>query len=105
MRASDVQVVRMRAMTAQAMAKHLFHDGDLDTEAATRCAQIAMGDWHKLASTVQLVPPAHRLDESVGGVHTSSESVFASSRNDATCRADHPNLFANLLLNGQVANN
>ena len=105
MRASKVQVVRMQAMTVQAMAKCLFHDCDWDAETATRCAQVAMGDWHKLASTVQLVRPAHRLDESAGGVHTSSDSVLASSCNDATCRAEHPSLYANRLLNGQVANN
>ena len=83
MRASKVQVVRMQAMTVQAMAKCLFHACDWDAETATRCAQVAMGDWHKLASTVQLVRPAHRLDD----------SVLASSCNDATCRAEHPSLY------------
>ena len=99
MRASKVQVVRMQAMTAQAMAKSLFHDGDWDAETATRCAQLAMGDWHKLGSTVQLLRPDHRL-----AIHSSSDSVLASSRNDATSRSEHPSLYANRLLNGQASN-
>ena len=92
-------------MTAQAMAKRLFHDCDWDAEAATRCAQVAMGDWHKLASTVPLLRPADRLDQVSSAALRSRESVLESSRNDATSSAEHPSLCANLWLNGQVANN
>ena len=54
MRASGVPVARMQPMSADAMAKQLFHEEGWDAEAALRCAQVAQGDWRKLRATAEI---------------------------------------------------
>ena len=48
MRASGVPVVRMQAMSSDAMAKKLFQDLDRPAEEAVAAARAAKGDWHQL---------------------------------------------------------
>ena len=54
MRASGVPVVRMQALSADAMAKRLYHEEGWDADAALRCAQIAQGDWRKLRTNAEI---------------------------------------------------
>ena len=48
MRASGVPIVRMQAMSSDAMAKKLFQDLDRPAEEAVAAARAAKGDWHQL---------------------------------------------------------
>ena len=92
MRASGVPVARMQPMSADAMAKQLFHEDGWDAEAALRCAQVAQGDWRKLRSTAEIFRHGNEL--------TADTDLVESSRKDATMSALHPSLAANQVLNG-----
>ncbi len=92
MRASGVPVARMQPMSADAMAKQLFHGEGWDAEAALRCAQVAQGDWRKLRTTAEIFCHGNEL--------TGDADLVESSRKDATMSALHPSLAANHLLNG-----
>ena len=48
MRASGVPIVRLQAMSSDAMAKKLFQDLDRPAEEAVAAARAAKGDWHQL---------------------------------------------------------
>ena len=48
MRASGVPIVRMQAMSSDAIAKKLFQDLDWPAEEAVAAARTAKGDWHQL---------------------------------------------------------
>ena len=48
MRASGVPIVRLQAMSSDAMAKKLFKDLDRPAEEAVAAARAAKGDWHQL---------------------------------------------------------
>jgi len=56
MRASGVPIVRMQAMSCDAMAKKLFLDRDWPAEEAVAAARHAQGDWHQLRARKQLCP-------------------------------------------------
>ena len=56
MRASGVPVVRMQAMSCDAMAKKLFLDLEWPAEEAVAAARLAQGDWHQLRARKQLCP-------------------------------------------------
>ena len=60
MRASGVPIVRMQAMSSDAMAKKLFQDLDVPAEEAVAAARHAKGDWHQLHARTQLCP--HHAD-------------------------------------------
>ena len=53
MRASGVPVVRMQAMSSDAMAKKLFMELDWSAEEAVAAARAAKGDWHQLHARTQ----------------------------------------------------
>ena len=53
MRASGVPVVRMQAMSSDAMAKKLFQDLDWPAEEAVAAARAAKGDWRQLHARTQ----------------------------------------------------
>ncbi len=87
MRASGVPIVRMQAMSSDAMAKKLFQDLDWPAEEAVAAARAAKGDWHQLHARTQLCP--HHAD-----------GPQECSGKDASL-ADAPPCFAtNQLLNG-----
>ena len=56
MRASGVPIVRMQAMSCDAMAKKLFLNLDWPAEQAGAAARHAHGDWHQLRARKQLCP-------------------------------------------------
>ena len=60
MRASGVPIVRLQAMSSDAMAKKLFQDLDWPAEEAVAHARAAKGDWHQLHARTQLCP--HHAD-------------------------------------------
>ena len=90
MRASGVPVVRMQALSADAMAKRLFHEEGWPADAAVRAAKVARGDWHQLHAHAQLCsgPAGDALPECSG--------------KDATLANAPPCFVANQLLNGTV---
>ena len=87
MRASGVPVVRMQAMSSDAMAKKLFLDLDWPAEEAVAAARAAKGDWHQLHARAQLCP--HRID-----------GPQECSGKDASLADAPPSFVANQLLNG-----
>ena len=56
MRASGVPIVRMQAMSCDAMAKKLFLDLDWPGEEAVAAARHAQGGWQQLRARKQLCP-------------------------------------------------
>jgi len=93
MRASGVPVVRMQAMTAEAMTKYLFHELDWPAEDALRAARAAGGDWHQLRAQQQF--SAYAVGEA-----EQSAALEACSGKDDTLANEPPCLIANRLLNG-----
>ena len=87
MRASGVPVVRMQAMSSDAMAKKLFLDLDVPAEEAAAAARAAKGDWHQLHARAQLCPH-----------HTDVPSECSGK--DAPLDDAPPCFVANQLLNG-----
>ena len=86
-RASGVPVVRMQAMSSDAMAKKLFLDLDWPAQEAVAAARHAKGDWHQLQACNRLCP-----DQIVGSQ--------VCSEKDATIADAPPCFVANQLLNG-----
>ena len=58
--ASGAPVVRMQAMSSDAMAKKLFQDLDGPAEEAVAAARATKGDWHQLHARTQLC--SHQAD-------------------------------------------
>ena len=93
MRASGVPVVRMPAMTAEAMTKYLFHELDWPAEDALRAARAAGGDWHQLLTQQQ-------FGANAVGEAEQSTALEACSGKDDTLANEPTCLIANRLLNG-----
>ena len=87
MRASGVPVVRMQAMSSDAMAKKLFVDLDWPAEEAVAAARAAKGDWHQLHARAQLCPHCIDVPQECSG-------------KDASLADAPPSFVANQLLNG-----
>ena len=82
-----VPVVRMQAMSSDAMAKKLFLDLDWPAEEAVAAARAAKGEWHQLHARTQLCP--HHPD-----------GPQECSGKDASLVDAPPCFVANQLLNG-----
>ncbi len=87
MRASGVPVVRMQAMSSDAMAKKLFLDLDWPAEEAVAAARAAKGDWHQLEVQKQFCP-------------NQADVPHECSGKDASLVDAPPCFVANQLLNG-----
>ena len=87
MRASGVPIVRMQAMSCDAMAKKFFLDLDWPAEEAVAAARHAQGDWHQLRARKQLCPD-----------HTDVPNECSGK--DASLADAPPCFMANQLLNG-----
>ena len=58
MRASGVPIVRLQAMSSDAMAKKFFQDLDRPAEEALAAARAAQSDWHQLHA---LMPTGRKI--------------------------------------------
>ncbi len=87
MRASGIPLVRMQALSADAMAKKLFLDEGWPADVAVPAAKAARGDWHQLHAHAQLC----------SGLAVAPEEC---SGKDATLATAPPCFVANQLLNG-----
>ena len=87
MRASGVPVVRMQAMSSDAMAKKVFLDLDWPAEEAVAAARAAKGDWHQLELQKQFCPKQADVPHECSG-------------KDASLVDAPPCFVANQLLNG-----
>ena len=93
MRAGGVPVVRMQAMSSDAMAKKLFLELDWPAEEAVQAAKAAGGDWHQLRAQQQFGGAAAREEEQ-------SNARDVCSTKDESLANEPPCLIANRLLNG-----
>lgn len=93
MRASGVPLVRMQAMSSDAMAKKLFLEMDWPAEDAVRAARAAKGDWHQVRVQQQFSATA------VGETEQST-ALDACSSKDESLANEPPCLIANRVLNG-----
>ena len=90
MRASGAPVVRMQAMSSDAMAKKLFLDMDWPAEEALRAARAACGNWHQVRAQQQF--------EATAGGEQSNPRDVCSAKDERL--AEPPCFIANRLLNG-----
>ena len=91
-RTSGVPVVRMQAMTSDAMAKKLFLDLEWPAEEAVAAARHAKGDWHQLHARSRLCPDQTDVSQ-------------VCSEKDASIVDAPPCFVANQLLNGTAPHN
>ena len=91
-RTSGVPVVRMQAMTSDAMAKKLFLDLEWPAEEAVAAARHAKGDWHQLHARSRLCPDQTDVSQ-------------VCSEKDASIVDAPPWFVANQLLNGTAPHN
>ena len=91
-RTSGVPVVRMQAMTSDAMAKKLFLDLEWPAEEAVAAARHAKGDWHQLHARSRLCPDQTDVSQ-------------VCSEKDASIADAPPCFVANQLLNGTAPDN
>ena len=93
MRAS-VPVVRMQALSAEAMAKRLYLEEDWPAEEAVQAAKAARGDWHQLH--------AHKHFCSGLGDAQHSAALAECSQKDELLASETPCFITNRLLNGTI---
>jgi len=84
MRASGVPVVKMQALSSDAMSKKLYHEEGWSADAALHASRAAQGNWHQL-----------RAQE-----HFAADALSACGMMDATLANDPPYTVASRLLNG-----
>ena len=90
----SVPVIRLPAMTSDAMAKRLFLEEDWPADIAVPAARLARGDWHQLHAQRRLFAGA------VDATGQSAALAACSMRKDETLANEPPGLIANRLLNG-----
>ena len=91
-RTSGVPIVRMQAMTSDAMAKKLFLDLEWPAEEAVAAARHAKGDWHQLHARSRLCRDQTDVSQ-------------VCSEKDASIVDAPPCFVANQLLNGTAPHN
>ena len=84
MRTSGVPVVKMQALSSDAMSKKLYHEEGWSADAALHASRAAQGNWHQL-----------RAQE-----HFAAGALSACGMMDATLANDPPYTVASRLLNG-----
>ena len=92
MRSSGIPLVRMQAMSCDAMGKKLFLDLGWPAEEALAAARHAKGDWHQLQARKQLCPDHVDVPKECSG-------------KDASIADAAPCMVANHFLNGTAPDN